>query len=184
MTRKRPKEFSSVEHEAALSLNRRHFLSKLSTGLGSLALGSLLPGCGVGESGGLSSIVNEGVLGTTHLAPKAKRVIYLFQSGSPSQMDLFDHKPLMRELHTQELPDSVRQGQRLTGMTAYQKTLPIATLPSAGCTVTSDKVRLLAPPAPLALRRRVSFKSGTYGDGPGRHATCLKRGHLAKSRTT
>jgi hypothetical protein len=61
----------------------------------------------------------------THFAPKAKRVIYLFQSGAPSQLELFDYKPRLKEMAGQELPDSVRQGQRLTGMTATQTTFPL-----------------------------------------------------------
>src|SRR6266581_4310150 len=67
-----------------------------------------------------------GLPGLPHFAPKAKRVIYLFQSGAPSQMDLFDHKPRLAELHGTDLPDSIRQGQRLTGMTATQDHFPIA----------------------------------------------------------
>ena len=58
--------------------------------------------------------------------PRAKRVIYLFQSGGPSQLDLFDEKPLLRNMNGQELPASVRMGQRLTGMTAFQKAFPMA----------------------------------------------------------
>ena len=58
--------------------------------------------------------------------PRAKRVIYLFQSGGPSQLDLFDYKPLLRAMNGEELPDSVRKGQRLTGMTAHQKQFPLA----------------------------------------------------------
>ena len=95
---------------------RRHFFSKSGYGLGIAALASLM-----GEdmpSGGLSGI--------PHFAPKAKRVVYLFQSGAPSQIDLFDHKPQLEQLRGQDLPDSVRQGQRLTGMTASQTTFPIA----------------------------------------------------------
>ncbi|MBS0207853.1 MAG: DUF1501 domain-containing protein [Planctomycetes bacterium] len=61
-----------------------------------------------------------------HFAPKAKRVIYLVQSGAPSQMDLFDYKPELKKFRGQELPDSIRQGQRLTGMTSGQKNFPIA----------------------------------------------------------
>ena len=61
-----------------------------------------------------------------HHAPKAKRIIYLFQSGGPSQLDLFDHKPELQRLNGEELPDSVRQGQRLTGMSGNQSTLPLA----------------------------------------------------------
>jgi hypothetical protein len=61
-----------------------------------------------------------------HFAPRAKRVIYLFQSGAPSQLDLFDYKPQLKELAGTELPDSIRQGQRLTGMTSRQASFPIA----------------------------------------------------------
>ena len=64
--------------------------------------------------------------GIPHFAPTAKRVIYLFQSGAPSQIDLFDHKPALAALRAKELPDSVRQGQRLTGMTATQASFPVA----------------------------------------------------------
>ncbi len=61
-----------------------------------------------------------------HHAPKAKRVITLFQHGGPSQLDLFDYKPNLAKVHGQDLPDSIRMGQRLTGMTAYQATFPTA----------------------------------------------------------
>merc|ERR1711965_1060477 len=61
-----------------------------------------------------------------HFAPRAKRIIYLFQSGGPSQLDLFDHKPALQDRNGQELPDSVRQGQRLTGMSGNQASLPMA----------------------------------------------------------
>jgi len=104
---------------------RRRFLSQLGLGLGSMALTSLLPSEGVaagraGEGGG------GGVLGKPHFTPRAKRVIYLFQSGGPSQLDLFDNKPLLREKNGQGLPESVRRGQRLTGMSANQAVLPLA----------------------------------------------------------
>jgi len=65
-------------------------------------------------------------LPATHFAPKARRIIYLFQSGGPAQMDLFDYKPLLRKYHNTDLPDSVRGGQRLTGMTAAQDRFPVA----------------------------------------------------------
>ena len=61
-----------------------------------------------------------------HIAPRAKRVIYLFMSGGPSQLDLFDYKPLLNQMNGQDLPESVRMGQRLTGMSANQATLPLA----------------------------------------------------------
>src|SRR5207253_2257696 len=64
--------------------------------------------------------------GGPHFKPRARRVIYLFQSGAPSQIDLFDHKPKLNDLRGQDLPDSVRKGQRLTGMTSSQERFPIA----------------------------------------------------------
>ena len=116
-------------YEHLLTMNRRHFLSKMSLGLGSLALGSLLPGC-MSENDLLTSTSPTnplgGILGKPHFSPKIKRIIYLFQSGGPSQLELFDYKPLLREMNGQELPDSVRNGQRLTGMTSGQDSFPLA----------------------------------------------------------
>ncbi|NRB49872.1 MAG: DUF1501 domain-containing protein [Saprospiraceae bacterium] len=109
---------------------RRDFLSKTTLGLGALTLGSLLQPVGIGAQ---SSMISP--LGTftpePHFPPKIKRVIYLFQSGAPSQVDLFDYKPGLRKYQGQDLPDSVRQGQRLTGMSAGQKRLPVASSPYA-----------------------------------------------------
>jgi hypothetical protein len=97
-------------------LTRRHFFSRASTGLGIAALSSLL-----------SKDAEAAALpGLPHFAPKAKRVIYLFQHGAPSQLDLFDYKPGLEKIHGQNLPESVRMGQRLTGMTAYQANFPTA----------------------------------------------------------
>ena len=93
---------------------RRYFLQR--AGLGSIALTSLL-----GDDAHA-----DGLPGLPHFAASAKRVIYLFQSGAPSQMDLFDYKPQLHNLSGVELPDSVRRGQRLTGMTATQERFPIA----------------------------------------------------------
>jgi hypothetical protein len=109
--------------EFGLNLNRRHFLSKLSLGLGSVALGSLLipdlfSGSGPGKEAGFTP-------GIPHFAPKAKRVIYLFQNGAPSQLESFDYKPKLRQMMGQDLPASVRGGQRLTGFTANQGALPL-----------------------------------------------------------
>jgi hypothetical protein len=115
-----------LEHEMAVQLNRRHFLSKLGMGIGGAALTSLLPGCGSSWTSGPTEPLITADFKKPHIAPKAKRVIYLFQSGSPSQMDLFDYKPLMHKMHGQELPDSVRDGQRLTGMTSNQSAFPLA----------------------------------------------------------
>src|SRR5579862_2496012 len=67
----------------------------------------------------------QGLAGLPHFAPKAKRVIYLFQSGGPSQIELFDHKPRLMDFQGQDLPESIRNGQRLTGMSASQSTFPV-----------------------------------------------------------
>ena len=108
--------------EHSLQLNRRKFLSKLSLGIGSVALGSLLiPDLFSGKPDEEALIA-----GLPHFAPKAKRIIYLFQNGAPSQLDLFDYKPKLQEMFGQELPESIRMGQRLTGMTADQKKFPLA----------------------------------------------------------
>ncbi|XOV95023.1 MAG: DUF1501 domain-containing protein [Bacteroidota bacterium] len=104
---------------------RRDFLTKTSLGLGALSLSSLLGPSQVFGSSGLN-LGNGGALGQPHFPAKAKRVIYLFQSGAPSHLDLFDYKPLLNKLSGQEIPDSVRKGQRLTGMTAGQASFPLA----------------------------------------------------------
>ncbi len=107
--------------ENQLLQTRRHFLSRTAWGLGTAALGTLL------EQDLGAADANPGAsLCIPHFAPKAKRVIYLFQSGAPSQMDMFDYKPALKELRATELPDSIRRGQRLTGMTATQASFPIA----------------------------------------------------------
>ncbi|MDE0559644.1 DUF1501 domain-containing protein [Algoriphagus sp. NF] len=112
------KEF--LEH--GLSLNRRKFLSRLSLGLGSAALGSLLiPDLFSGKSEAEDAIMAA----LPHFAPKAKRVIYLFQNGAPSQLESFDYKPLLQKNYGMDLPESIRMGQRLTGMTAGQDKFPL-----------------------------------------------------------
>jgi Protein of unknown function (DUF1501) len=94
-------------------MNRRAFIQGA---VGTAALASLL-----------KADSDDGPLpGIPHFAPTAKRVIYLFQSGAPSQMELFDYKPKLADLRSTELPDTIRQGQRLTGMTATQTSFPIA----------------------------------------------------------
>lgn len=107
--------------EHGLNFNRRRFLSRLSLGIGSVALGSLL-------IPDLFSKSEEEIAmtGLPHFAPKAKRIIYLFQNGAPSQLDLFDYKPMLQKMQGQDLPASIRMGQRLTGMTADQKKFPLA----------------------------------------------------------
>jgi len=103
-------------HESPLGLNRRNFLKRFGGGLGGLALANMLHA----ESGA----------GLHHPA-KAKRIIYLFQSGGPSQIDLFDYKPRLIQESGKELPDSVRRGQRLTGMSGNQASLPLVGSPFA-----------------------------------------------------
>jgi hypothetical protein len=105
-----------------LNVNRRHFLGKMAAGVGSLALGSLLvPDLFKGSPDDLEALP----LGVAQFAPKAKRIIYLFQNGAPSQLESFDYKPLLTKMAGQEMPASIRQGQRLTGMTSNQKKFPL-----------------------------------------------------------
>ncbi len=111
-----------LQSEIQKTFSRRAFLARSATGLGALALSSLLnPRVFGAEIGG--GLRSEGALKTLHSPPKAKRVIYLFQSGAPSHLDLFDSKPKLKEMTGQELPPSVRKGQRITGMTAGQAVL-------------------------------------------------------------
>jgi hypothetical protein len=100
-------------------LTRRDLFGHMATGIGAAALASLLGA----ERGAAAE--PTGLQGLPHFAPLAKRVIYLFQSGAPSQLDLFDYKPKLDDLRGSELPDSIRQGQRLTGMTSRQASFPI-----------------------------------------------------------
>ena len=106
----------NYEYLMRLAMTRRQLFSRASTGIGAMALGSLLNASE--RAGGLD--------GVPHFAPKAKRVIFLHQSGGPSQLDLFDYKPQLKKFQATELPDSVRRGQRITGMTSGQSALPVA----------------------------------------------------------
>ncbi len=108
----------------AQRLNRRVFLRRSGLGLGALALGSLLEHDQARAATSAAAV--GGLPGLPHFTPKAKRVIYLFQSGAPSQMDLYDYKPALRGKRGIELPPSVRMGQRITTMTSGQKSLPVA----------------------------------------------------------
>ncbi|MEJ6730976.1 MAG: DUF1501 domain-containing protein [Opitutaceae bacterium] len=103
--------------ESRLLINRRQFFGKAASGLGAAALGSMM---------GNSLLGQDSSNPFPNFAPKAKRVIYLFQSGAPSQMDLFDWKPNMKKQFDTELPESIIRGQRLTGMTSGQKRFPVA----------------------------------------------------------
>jgi hypothetical protein len=104
-----------------MQLTRRHFLGASAFGLGSLALASIAKG-----EDGAALQSDASALKAARFPAKAKRVIYLFQAGGPSQFETFDPKPLLREQHGEPLPDSVRRGQRLTGMSANQAILPLA----------------------------------------------------------
>ena len=106
-------------------MNRREWLGSFGMGFGGIALAEMLGRTAVGADG------SGGVLGGFHHAPKAKRVIYLFQSGGPSQLDLYDHKPLLVAQTGEQLPDSIRGGQRLTGMSGNQSSIPLVGSPYA-----------------------------------------------------
>jgi hypothetical protein len=107
--------------------NRRAFLRGGASAVGTAALASLMGpsaalGAGLNHSAG--HLIDDH--GFPNFTPKAKRIIYLFQSGAPSQMDLFDPKPKLVERHGEDLPAAIRKGQRLTTMTSGQKTFPVA----------------------------------------------------------
>jgi len=108
----------------SLNVTRRHFLGRAAVGIGAAALAELL------QADLLAQTPAQGAIGGLpdfpHFAPKAKRVIYLFQGGGPSQIDLFDYKPELDKWQGTDLPESIRQGQRLTGMTAGQTSFPVA----------------------------------------------------------
>lgn len=109
------------EKEFRLNVTRRHFLTKAGLGLGGAALGGLLfkdQFIGADSQAAMQ-------LGVAQFAPKAKRIIYLFQNGAPSQLETFDYKPLLNKMHGEELPASIRMGQRLTGMTSNQEKFPL-----------------------------------------------------------
>lgn len=107
---------NSTPVENLLRINRRHFLQQSSAGVGAAAVASML-------ASETQASVSKAAL---HVAPKAKRIIYLFQSGGPAQQDLFDYKPLLNEMNGQEIPPAVRGEQRLTGMSVNQSSLPLA----------------------------------------------------------
>ncbi|MBF72661.1 sulfatase [Candidatus Poribacteria bacterium] len=102
---------------------RRQFFGKSALGLGTAALSTLM-GPSISES--IAGEPSKSILKSPHNPPKAKRAIYLFMSGAPSQLDLFDYKPEMVDWFDKELPESVRQGQRLTTLTSGQSRFPIA----------------------------------------------------------
>jgi hypothetical protein len=105
------------------NITRRHFFGKSSTGVGLAALAGLLARNGAAETP--ANTPHDGLSGFPNFAPTAKRVIYLFQSGGPSQMELFDYKPRLVDFQGTDLPDSIRGSQRLTGMSATQSAFPV-----------------------------------------------------------
>ena len=111
--------------ETTYDLGRRRFLERFGLGLGGIALADLMNPAGASVDGAASG----GVLPAAHFTPRAKRIIYLFQSGAPSQLDLYDRKPILNEQYGKQLPQSVRGAQRLTGMSASQSSLPLAGSP-------------------------------------------------------
>ena len=117
-----------LNREFELFLTRRQLFGLASTGIGVAALASLLKPslfAAVPNDDASKNAKTGGLAGLPHFAPKAKRVIFLHQSGGPSQIDLFDYKPALRKYQGTELPDSVRMGQRITGMTSGQSSLPV-----------------------------------------------------------
>jgi len=127
------KDLQQVERQ----LDRRDFLTKSSLGIGALALSSLLNAdkawgavkgntLDASNADAILKSYNQNRQGLPHYLPKAKRIVYLFQSGGPSQLDMWDYKPKLKEMFGKDLPPSVRQGQRLTGMSASQTVFPIA----------------------------------------------------------
>lgn len=108
-------------YDSPLGQSRRQLLQNFGMGLGSIALSQLLTSQNAAAEDSAAAFLN----GT----PKAKRIIFLFQSGGPSQMDLYDYKPMLKKMHGQELPDEVRKGQRLTAMSGNQATLPLVSSP-------------------------------------------------------
>jgi uncharacterized protein (DUF1501 family) len=113
--------------DLARLMTRRQLFGRTATGIGTVALASLLNDrlFAAAPSGpGEAALRTHGELAALHFAPKAKHVIYLFMSGGPSHIDLLDHKPALRAHHGQELPASIRMGQRITGMTSGQKSFP------------------------------------------------------------
>ena len=113
-------------YDSTLGMSRRALLNGFGMGLGAFALSDLI---GTRAHANDEAPASGGVLKQLHHAAKAKRVIFLFQSGGPSQIDLLDYKPHLNKVHGQQLPDVVRKGQRLTGMSGNQSSLPLVGSP-------------------------------------------------------
>jgi hypothetical protein len=114
-------------HERLQQMSRRHFFKTTGLAAGRIALaGMMLPELARAATKQAVASEHPPLPGLPHFAPKAKRLIYLFMNGGPSQMDLLDYKPGLDKIYDTDLPDSIRQGQRLTTMTSGQKRFPIA----------------------------------------------------------
>jgi len=160
-------------------ITRRNFLNTFAMGLGGIALADMM--------NPLSAATEQGFPMGTHFAPKAKRVIYLFQSGGPSQLDLFDHKPRLNAEHGKELPDSVRNSQRLTGMSVNQASLPLAGSPfefkqhgSSGATISDLMPHLSGVADDLCFIK--SMHTEAINHGPG--VTMMQTGSQFPGRPT
>ena len=115
----KPDPVGQFSEQFSQAITRRHFFGRSALGLGGAALSSLL-------SDGPAAASPAAALGELrHFAPKAKRAIYLFMAGAPSQLETFDYKPRLNEMFDQDLPESIRKGQRLTTMTSGQKRFPL-----------------------------------------------------------
>ena len=114
------------DHYDNKNYSRRDFLTKTSLGLGALSLGSLISPVNAYGNSEFLNLLESDKMKLPHFVPNAKRVIYLFQSGAPSQLDLFDYKPKLNEMFGQEVPKSIIGEQRLTGMSSGQNTFPMA----------------------------------------------------------
>jgi len=113
--------------ESELMMTRRQLFGRTAMGVGTAALHRLLAASGLSAGmAGLAAASDGGKAGFPNFTPKAKNVIYLFMNGGPSQIDLWEYKPKLREIYDQDLPDEVRRGQRITTMTSGQTRFPVA----------------------------------------------------------
>jgi hypothetical protein len=116
----------SIMDQTYDKMMRRRFLQSGTAGLGFAALAAMEGGLDKNKPAATPNLVQPDILNQTHHKAKAKRVIYLFMSGAPSQIDMFDYKPKMKDWFDKDLPENIRNGQRLTTMTSGQKRFPIA----------------------------------------------------------
>ena len=115
--------YQCTGYAASAGMSRRRFLNQFGMGLGAVALNDLVKGDLAADD------IKGGAMNQLHHPAKAKRVIFLFQSGGPSQIDLWDHKPHLNKIQGEQLPESIRKGQRLTGMSGNQSSFPLVGSP-------------------------------------------------------